>query len=89
MQYMLYFRKPQWTSDEAVFARNVTNEVHFYKADDLQTIAEKKVLQKVRSFSISPSTKTHHVTFFVPSKYIIPIPSNAKLRNWKDLLVLR
>ncbi|XP_045601720.1 eukaryotic translation initiation factor 2A [Procambarus clarkii] len=59
--------QPQWTNDETVFARSVTNEVHFYKADDLQNIVEKKILQKVRSFSISPSTATHYVTFFVPS----------------------
>ncbi|KAG7176052.1 Eukaryotic translation initiation factor 2A-like [Homarus americanus] len=59
--------QPQWTKDETIFARNVTNEVHFYKADDLQNIVEKKILQKVRSFSISPSTNNHCVTFFVPS----------------------
>ncbi|KAG0725293.1 Eukaryotic translation initiation factor 2A [Chionoecetes opilio] len=58
--------QPQWTSDETILARNVNNEVHFYKADDLQTIVEKKILPKVRSFSLSPSTDNHHVTFFVP-----------------------
>ncbi|XP_050739669.1 eukaryotic translation initiation factor 2A-like isoform X2 [Eriocheir sinensis] len=58
--------EPQWTHDETIFARNVTNEVHFYKADDLQNIAVKKILPKVRSFSLSPSTQNHHVTFFVP-----------------------
>lgn len=58
--------QPQWTYDETILARNVTNEVHFYKADDLQTIVEKKILSKVRSFSLSPSTGNHYVTFFVP-----------------------
>lgn len=59
--------QPQWTNDEKILARNVTNEVHFYKADDLNNIVEKKILTKVRSFSISPSKNVHHVTFFVPS----------------------
>jgi len=64
--------QPQWTNDETIMARNVTNEVHFYKADDLQTIVEKKILQKVKSFSLSPSTGTHYVTFYVPSVKAAP-----------------
>ncbi|KAK7070867.1 Eukaryotic translation initiation factor 2A, partial [Halocaridina rubra] len=59
--------QPQWTNDEKILARNVTNEVHFYKADDLNEIVEKKILTKVKSFSLSPSRNAHHVTFFVPS----------------------
>ncbi|KAK8746284.1 hypothetical protein OTU49_017344 [Cherax quadricarinatus] len=59
--------KPQWTDDEAIFARNITSEVHFYNANDLQTIAERKIIQKVRSFSLSPSINNHYVIFFVPS----------------------
>lgn len=64
--------QPQWTGDETIMARNVTNEVHFYKADDLQTIVEKKILQKVKSFSLSPSYGTHYVTFYVPSVKAAP-----------------
>ncbi|XP_071547528.1 eukaryotic translation initiation factor 2A [Panulirus ornatus] len=64
--------QPQWTGDEKIFARNVTNEVHFYKADNLQNVDEKKILQKIRSFSLSPSKDNHFVTFFVPSVKAIP-----------------
>jgi len=64
--------QPQWTADETIMARNVTNEVHFYSADDLQTIVEKKILPKVKSFSLSPSTGTHYVTFYVPSVKAAP-----------------
>jgi len=64
--------QPQWTADETIMARNVTNEVHFYKSDDLQTIIEKKILPKVKSFSLSPSSGTHYVTFYVPSVKAAP-----------------
>ncbi|XP_068202678.1 eukaryotic translation initiation factor 2A [Palaemon carinicauda] len=74
--------QPQWTNDEKIFARNVTNEVHFYKSDDLNTIAEKKILSKVRSFSLSPSKNTHHVTFFVPS--IKGAPAYVHLYRYPD-----
>ncbi|XP_027239459.1 eukaryotic translation initiation factor 2A isoform X1 [Penaeus vannamei] len=59
--------QPQWTADEAIMARNITSEVHFFKANDLSTVAEKKVLAKLKSFSLSPSKNTHYVTFFMPS----------------------
>lgn len=74
--------QPQWTSDEKIFARNVTNEVHFYKADDLNNIVEKKILTKVKSFSLSPSRNTHHVTFFVPS--IKGAPAYVHLYRYPD-----
>lgn len=63
-------RQPQWTADEAIMARNITSEVHFFKANDLSTVAEKKVLAKLKSFSLSPSKNTHYVTFFMPSEFI-------------------
>ena len=68
-KFLVFYREPQWNKDESVFARSVSNEVHFYKSNDLQTIAHKKVLPKVRSFSLSPSVDNHYVTFFVPSKF--------------------
>ncbi|XP_066954505.1 eukaryotic translation initiation factor 2A [Macrobrachium rosenbergii] len=74
--------QPQWTNDEKILARNVTNEVHFYKSDDLNTIAEKKILNKVRSFSLSPSRNVHHVTFFVPS--IKGAPAYVHLYRYPD-----
>jgi len=77
--------QPQWTGDETIMARNVTNQVHFYKADDLETIVEKKISQKVKSFSLSPSIGTHHVTFFVPSVKGAPAYVHLyKYPNFKD-----
>ncbi|CAL4108305.1 unnamed protein product, partial [Meganyctiphanes norvegica] len=77
--------QPQWTGDETIMARNVTNEVHFYKADDLQNIVEKKILQKVKSFSLSPSTGPHHVTFYVPSIKAAPAFVHLyRYPNFKD-----
>ena len=62
----LNFRQPQWTDDESIVARIITSEVLFFKSDDLDNHIAKKTLAKVRSFSLSPSTTNHLVSFFVP-----------------------
>uniref|UniRef100_A0A2P2HWN8 Eukaryotic translation initiation factor 2A n=1 Tax=Hirondellea gigas TaxID=1518452 RepID=A0A2P2HWN8_9CRUS len=59
--------QPQWTGDDSVFARNVTSEVHFYKAADLDTVAHKRVQAKLKAFSLSPSNSGHLAVFFTPS----------------------
>lgn len=61
-------REPQWTADDALMARNVTGEVHFFKCPVFDKIAHKKVQAKLKSFSLSPSTSAHMVAFFTPSQ---------------------
>lgn len=77
--------QPQWTGDDSIMARNVTNEVHFYKAAELNTVAHKRVQPKLREFSLSPSTSSHMVVFFTPSVKGAPCLVNMfKYPNFKD-----
>ena len=46
-----------------MFARNVTNEVHFYKADKLDVIDRKRVEKKLSHFSLAPSKVFKLVAF--------------------------
>ncbi|KAL1972243.1 hypothetical protein VTN31DRAFT_7462 [Thermomyces dupontii] len=57
----------QYTADEAYCARAVTNEIQFYKANDLSTVWNKLRVEGVADFSLSPG-KTHSVAVFVPER---------------------
>jgi len=59
---------PIWTMDEAICARMVNNEVHFYAANNFSEIAHKILLQKVSEFSLSPNVGTSHVVTYVPGQ---------------------
>lgn len=59
---------PQWTKDEAVAARNVSTEVHFYDGGRLSgTINHKLRAEGLGSYSISPGPPPYHVAIFVRS----------------------
>ena len=64
-------RQPQWTGDDSIMARNVTNEVHFYKSSELVAAPlHTRVQPKLRDFALSPSTSSPHlVVFFTPSEW--------------------
>ncbi|CAK7272129.1 hypothetical protein SEPCBS119000_004963 [Sporothrix epigloea] len=57
----------QYTADEQFCARLVTNEVHFYKSDDLSNVHDKLRVEGVAAFSLSPG-KTNSVAVFVPER---------------------
>ncbi|CAK7197806.1 hypothetical protein SEUCBS139899_000455 [Sporothrix eucalyptigena] len=57
----------QYTADEQFCARLVTNEVHFYKSNDLANVHDKLRVEGVAAFSLSPG-KTNSVAVFVPER---------------------
>ncbi|KAF2018478.1 translation initiation factor eIF-2A [Aaosphaeria arxii CBS 175.79] len=61
----------QYTSDEQLCARIVTNEVQFYESGDLGTVWNKLRIEGVSDFAVSPG-KNHSVAVFVPEKKGMP-----------------
>lgn len=59
----------QYTADERLCARVVTNEVQFYESHDLRTVWNHLRVEHVSDFAISPG-KTHSVAVFVPEKKV-------------------
>lgn len=59
----------QYTSDERYCARVVTNEVQFYKSDDLSTVWNKLCVEGVSDFALSPG-KSHSIAVFVPERKV-------------------
>jgi translation initiation factor 2A len=57
----------QYTSDELFCARAVTNEVHFFKTDDLTTVWNKLRVEGVSEFALSPG-KSNSIAVFVPER---------------------
>jgi translation initiation factor 2A len=59
----------QYTSDEKLCARTVTNEVQFYQSHDLRTVWNKLRAEGVTDFALSPGN-THSVAIFVPERKV-------------------
>ena len=57
----------QYTSDEKLCARVVTNEIQFYESGDLGTVWNKLRVEGVTDFAVSPGA-THSVAVFVPER---------------------
>ena len=58
---------PQWSDEEEVMARNVTNEIQFYNGHDLGSgIRSKLFLQNLSRFSLSPGKSPCRIVVFVP-----------------------
>lgn len=57
----------QYTSDEKLCARCVTNEVQFYESHDLGTVWNKLRVEGVSDFAVSPG-KNRAVAVFVPER---------------------
>ncbi|KAM7133674.1 eukaryotic translation initiation factor 2A isoform 2-T3 [Molossus nigricans] len=57
---------PSWSEDEAICARNVNNEVHFFENNNFNTIANKLHLQKISDFVLSPGPQPYKVAVYVP-----------------------
>jgi translation initiation factor 2A len=57
----------QYTTDEKLCARTVTNEVQFYQSNDLKTVWNKLRVEGVTDFAVSPG-KNHSVAVFVPER---------------------
>lgn len=59
----------QYTSDEKLCARTVTNEVQFYQSDNLSTVWNKLRMEGVTDFAIS-SGKTPSIAVFIPERKV-------------------
>jgi translation initiation factor 2A len=59
----------QYTYDEALCARAVTNEIQFYESNDLSTVWNKLRIEGVTDFAVSPG-KNHSVAVFVPERKV-------------------
>jgi len=57
----------QYTHNEEFCARSVTNEVQFYKSDDLGTVWNKLRVEGVADFALSPSDNAS-VAVFIPER---------------------
>ncbi|KAI9795737.1 MAG: hypothetical protein M1825_001259, partial [Sarcosagium campestre] len=57
----------QYTTDEALCARAVSNEVQFYESGNLQQVWDKLRIEGVTDFALSPG-KAHSVAVFVPER---------------------
>ncbi|KAJ5819725.1 hypothetical protein N7474_005316 [Penicillium riverlandense] len=58
----------QYTPDEKLCARVVTNEVQFFQSDNLQTVWNKLRVEGVSDFALSPGQQTHSLAVFVPER---------------------
>ena len=61
----------QYTSDEQLCARAVTNEVQFFSSGDLGTVWNRLRVEGVTDFAIAPG-KDHAVAVFVPERKVCP-----------------
>ena len=59
----------QYTFDEQYCARVVTNEVQFYKSDNLSIVWNKLRIEGVSDFAISPG-ENHSIAVFVPERKV-------------------
>ncbi|KAJ5594497.1 uncharacterized protein N7459_000705 [Penicillium hispanicum] len=57
----------QYTPDERLCARVVTNEVQFYQSENLSTVWNKLRVEGVVDFALSPG-QTHSIAVFVPER---------------------
>ncbi|KAM8770147.1 eukaryotic translation initiation factor 2A isoform 3-T4 [Rhynchonycteris naso] len=57
---------PSWSEDEAICARNVNNEIHFFENNNFNIIANKLHLQKINDFVLSPGPPPYKVAVYVP-----------------------
>lgn len=57
----------QYTADEKLCARVVTNEVQFYQSENLSNVWNKLRVEGVADFALSPG-QTHSIAVFVPER---------------------
>lgn len=59
----------QYTPDEKLCARVVTNEVQFYQSDNLSTVWNKLHVEGVADFALSPG-QTQSIAVFIPERKV-------------------
>lgn len=69
----------QYTSDEKLCARAVTNEVQFYQSGDLSTVWNKLRIEGVTDFALSPGN-SQSIAVFVPERKVCYLQ-----RWWLDM----
>ncbi|KAL4930235.1 translation initiation factor 2A [Aspergillus undulatus] len=58
----------QYTADEKLCARVVTNEVQFYQSDNLAKVWNKLRVEGVADFALSPGLQNQSVAVFIPER---------------------
>lgn len=66
-------RNLQFTNDEKYCGFIVTNEIHFYRVEDLQHPCDKLRVEGVTDFAISPGD-AHSVAIFIPERKVRKLP---------------
>eukprot|EP00794_Sanderia_malayensis_P011342 gene11342-12525_t len=64
--------EPQWSDDEKLCARSVSNEVHFYEDGNFSSVAKKLFQSNITSFSLSPGCGSHRIAIFVKGTKAAP-----------------
>ena len=59
----------QYTPDERLCARAVTNEVQFYQSENLSTVWNKLRVEGVADFALSPG-KNQSIAVFIPERKV-------------------
>ena len=59
----------QYTPDESLCARAVTNEVQFYQSENLSTVWNKLRVEGVADFALSPG-KNQSIAVFIPERKV-------------------
>ncbi|KAF0307178.1 Eukaryotic translation initiation factor 2A [Amphibalanus amphitrite] len=57
----------QWSPDDAICGRSVSNEVHFFENGQLDSVVHKLRLEGLSEYSLAPSSRNPHVAAFIPS----------------------
>jgi translation initiation factor 2A len=80
-----YWPPTIWSEDEAICARMVNNEVHFYDGANVspQEIRHKLHLKNIERISVAPGPPPHHIATFVPEKK--GAPGRASLYAFPNL----
>lgn len=75
----------QYTSDEQFCARVVTNEVQFYRSDDLSAPWNRLRVEGVTDFEVAPG-KGHSVAVFVPERKVRDVHTTHRATTNQSLV---
>lgn len=71
------FREPQWSSDEKLFAIQVSNRILIYEDGNLERYTQQIQADKLKSFSLSPSpAPTYYFAVFTLGKLCVCLFGN-------------
>ena len=78
----------QYTPDEKLCARVVTNEVQFFQSEDLSTVWNKLRVEGVLDFALSPG-RNQSIAVFIPERKVCSPVCHDVFLGYTDLLLSR